>query len=157
MIFLKIQWKKLIVSILVPLAVGGVSALLTRSGMECFDSVSKPPLTPPAWLFPVAWTVLYVLMGVACYLVWVSPQRAPNALFSYGVQLFFNFFWSVIFFGIGNYLFAFVWLVLLWIAILISTLLFFRTRQAAGYLMLPYLVWVTFAGYLNIGVYLLNR
>lgn len=154
---MKIQWKKLIVSIVLPLAVGGVSALLTRKGMQDFASVPQPPLSPPAWLFPVVWTVLYILMGVACYLVWVSPQRDKNALFAYGIQLFFNFCWSLLFFGAKNYLFAFFWLLLLWAAILWTLVLFYRTRKPAGYLLIPYLVWVAFAGYLNLGVYLLNR
>ena len=154
---MKLQWKKLIISIALPLAVGGVSALLTRKGMQDFASVLQPPLSPPAWLFPVVWTVLYILMGVACYLVWVSPQRDKNALFAYGIQLFFNFCWSLLFFGAKNYLFAFFWLLLLWAAILWTLVLFYRTRKPAGYLLIPYLVWVAFAGYLNLGVYLLNR
>ena len=97
------------------------------------------------------------LMGVACYLVWISPQKAPNALFAYGIQLFFNFFWSILFFGIKNELLAFLWLLLLWAAVLWTLVLFYRTRKTAGRLLVPYLVWVTFAGYLNLGVYLLNR
>ncbi|MBR5423300.1 MAG: tryptophan-rich sensory protein [Clostridia bacterium] len=153
---MKIQWKKLTVSLFVPLAVGGVSALLTRSGMKDFETLLKPPLSPPAWLFPVAWTLLYLMMGFAAYLVWTAPRRSPNALFAYGIQLFFNFFWSIIFFGIRNYLFAFIWLLLLWAAILWTAILFFRTKKAAGWLLVPYLIWVAFAGYLNFGVYLLN-
>ncbi len=153
---MKIQWKKLVVSLLVPLAVGGVSALLTRSGMKDFETLLKPPLSPPAWLFPVAWTLLYLMMGFAAYLVWTAPRRHPNALFTYGIQLFFNFFWSIIFFGVKNYLFAFIWLLLLWAAILWTAILFFRTKRPAGWLLVPYLVWVAFAGYLNFGVYLLN-
>ena len=153
---MKIQWKKLVVSLLVPLAVGGVSALLTRGGMKDFETLLKPPLSPPAWLFPVAWTLLYLMMGFAAYLVWAAPRRDPNALFAYGVQLFFNFFWSIIFFGVKNYLFAFIWLLLLWAAILWTAILFFRTKKPAGWLLAPYLVWVAFAGYLNFGIYLLN-
>jgi len=156
-IYLKIEWKKLIISIFVPLAVGGVSTLLTKNGMESFETIIKPPLSPPAWLFPVVWTALYILMGVACYLVWTTPKKEPNALFYYGIQLFFNFFWSIIYFNIKNYLFAFIWLLLLWAAILITTVKFYRTKKAAGYLMIPYLLWVTFAGYLNLGIYFLNR
>ena len=154
---MKIQWKKLIVSILLPLAVGGVSALLTQNGMRDFEIISKPPLSPPAWLFPVAWTALYILMGVACYLVWTAPRQAPGALFAYGIQLFFNFFWSIIFFGVKNYLFAFVWLLCLWAAILVTLIRFYRTRRPAGWLLAPYLLWVTFAGYLNFGIWLMNR
>lgn len=154
---MKIQWKKLIVSLVIPLAVGGLSALLTREGMERFSEVQKPPLAPPAWLFPVAWTILYVLMGVAAYLIWVAPHPFTLQFAAYGTQLFFNFFWSLIFFNLKNDLFAFVWLVFLWLFILLTVLLFRRNDRTAAWLMVPYLVWVTFAGYLNLGIYLLNR
>lgn len=156
MIILKIQWKKLIVCLAIPLAVGGLSALLTRSGMESFETINKPPLSPPGWLFPVVWTILFVLMGLASYLVAVSGKPSRTALTVYGVQLFFNFLWSILFFNLSQYLFAFVWLVILWILILITTVLFYRISKSAGYLMLPYLLWVAFAGYLNFAIYLLN-
>ena len=126
--------------------------------MAAFDSVTKPPLSPPAWLFPVVWTILYVLMGIASYLVLTSnmPARSRTALGVYAAQLFFNFFWSLIFFNLENYLFAFVWLVILWLLILLNTVLFYRIDKRAGYLLIPYIIWVTFAGYLNFGIYLLN-
>lgn len=124
-----------------------------------FEVVKKPSLSPPGWLFPVVWTVLYILMGVASYLVYTSraPQRhRRSALAFYAVQLLFNFAWSIIFFNLEAYLFAFVWLCALWLLILITMLLFFRADRTAGLLMLPYLLWVSFAGYLNYGIYLLN-
>ncbi len=151
-----IQWKTLIICIAVPLAAGGLAALLTRQGTETFQWLTQPPLTPPAWLFPVAWTILYVMMGIASYLVAVSEKPNESALIAYGIQLFFNFTWSLIFFNIKNYLMAFIWLIMLWILIVITTVLFHRISKAAGWLMVPYLVWVTFAGYLNLGIYLLN-
>ena len=154
---MKVQWKKLIVSVLVPLAVGGLSAFLTREGMDRFSQVEKPPLSPPAWLFPVAWTILYILMGVAAYLVWIEPHKTIYAFSAYALQLFFNFFWSLIFFNLENDLFAFVWLLFLWLFILLTLLLFRKSSRTAGLLLLPYLLWVTFAGYLNLGIYLLNR
>lgn len=155
-LILKIQWKKLLACLAIPLAVGGLSALLTRNGMETFKALNKPPLSPPGWLFPVVWTILFVLMGIASYLVLVSGKPNRTALTVYGVQLVFNFVWSLIFFNMEQYLFAFIWLVLLWLLILITTVLFYRISKPAGYLMLPYLAWVTFAGYLNLGIYLLN-
>ena len=153
---MKIQWKKLIACLAIPLAVGGLSALLTRNSMETFQVINKPPLSPPGWLFPVVWTILYVLMGIASYLVLTSGKPNRTALAVYGIQLFFNFLWSIIFFNLEQYLFAFVWLVLLWLLILATAVLFYRISKPAGYLMLPYLLWVTFAGYLNLSIYLLN-
>ena len=153
---MKIQWKKLIVCVLIPLAVGGLASLLTRGSMAAFAALKQPPLSPPGWLFPVVWTILYILMGVASYLVLVSEKPNDAALTVYAVQLVFNFCWSLIFFNFELYLFAFFWLLALWLLILCTMLLFFRISKPAGYLMLPYLAWVTFAGYLNLGIYLLN-
>lgn len=146
MIFLIIYWKKLLASLAVPLAVGGLSALLTKDSMETFDSLNKPALSPPGWLFPVVWTVLFVLMGIACYIVVTAGGGNRAALTLYGVQLLFNLLWSLIFFRAEAYLAAFIWLILLWLLILATTVLFYRISKPAGILMLPYLLWVTFAG-----------
>lgn len=127
--------------------------------MSSFAAWNKPPLSPPGWLFPVVWTILFVLMGLASYLVLRSeqPRQAVHkALWLYGIQLIVNFFWPIFFFNLSLYLFSFAWLVLLWVLILATTVRFYRISRAAGYLMLPYFVWVTFAGYLNFGIYLLN-
>ena len=155
---MKIDFKKLIINIAVPLGVGALSALISMGSMNSFASLNKPPLSPPGWLFPVVWTILYTLMGIASYLVYTSsqPYRSKTSLTVYGVQLFFNFFWSIIFFNLEMYLFAFIWLVILWLLILVTTVLFYRIEKSAGYLMIPYLIWVTFAGYLNLGIYILN-
>lgn len=154
------EWKKLIVSILIPLAVGGAAALIANGSFKGFEALNKPPLAPPAWAFPAAWTLLYILMGIAAYLVYCSekyPGRIERALTFYAVQLFMNFCWTLIFFNLKLYLAAFIWLVLLWGAIAGTALLFRFISKPAGWLMLPYLAWVTFAGYLNLGVYILNR
>ncbi|MCI9449379.1 MAG: tryptophan-rich sensory protein [Clostridiales bacterium] len=153
---MKIQWKKLILCIAIPLAVGGLSALLTRGSMEIFQSLNKPTLSPPGWLFPIVWTILYILMGIASYLVLTSEKTNRSALTVYGIQLVFNFFWSIIFFNLEAYLFSFIWLIILWILIFITMIMFFGISEPAGYLLLPYLLWVTFAGYLNFYIYLLN-
>ena len=154
---LRINWKKLIICVAIPLLVGGLSALFTMGSMKSFETVNKPPLSPPGWLFPVVWSILFVVMGIASYIVSESGKENFKALFFYAVQLFFNFWWSIIFFNLEAYLFAFIWLVALWILILITTVSFYKISKAAGYLMIPYLVWVTFAGYLNLGIYLLNK
>lgn len=153
---MKIQWKNLITCLAIPLAVGGLSALLTQNSMEAFESINKPLLAPPGWLFPVVWTILYILMGIASYLVLTSRKPNTTALTAYGIQLAFNFFWSIIFFNLELYLFAFIWLILLWLLILKTAILFQQISKPTGYMMLPYLLWVAFAGYLNLSIYLLN-
>ena len=153
---MKIQWKKLILCLAVPLAVGGLSALLTRTGMESFGLINKPSLTPPDWLFPIVWTILYLFMGIASYLVFISEKPNRNALTLYSIQLAFNFFWSILFFNLKLYLFSFLWLIVLWLLIAATSVLFRQIAKPAWYFMLPYLLWVAFAGYLNFAIYLLN-
>lgn len=157
---MKINWKKLIICIAIPLLVGGLSALLTRESMQAFATLDKPPLSPPGWLFPVVWTMLYILMGIASYIVSTSAAPATKkdgALAVYGISLVFNFFWSIIFFNMEMYLFAFFWLIALWLLVIWTAVLFGRINKTAGILMIPYILWVTFAAYLNFGIYLLNK
>lgn len=154
---MKFQWKKLVVCLLLPLAVGGLAAFLTRNSMDLFAMVKKPPLSPPGWLFPVVWTILYLLMGFASYLVLVAEKPGRTAWKFYLAQLAFNFFWPILFFHLQMYLLSFVWLLLLWMLILVTILWFTRSSRLAGYLLIPYLLWVTFAGYLNVGIYILNQ
>jgi tryptophan-rich sensory protein len=147
------------IAVLLPLAVGTVAGYLTRGAQMMFSIVDKPPLSPPGWLFPVVWTILYVLMGIASYIIYQQGkdrEDVKEALAFYLVQLAFNFFWTIIFFNLEWYLFAFFWLIVLWGLILITILKFNKISRAAAYLMIPYLVWVTFAGYLNLGIYMLN-
>ncbi len=156
---MKIRWKILIAAVAVPLAVGGIAALISADAMDSFAALEQPPLSPPGWLFPVVWTVLYILMGVASYLIYTS--NAPRsekvlALGLYAFQLFFNFFWSIIFFNLQKYLPALIWLIALWLLIIMTALAFRTISKASAWLMLPYILWVTFAGYLNWGIYLLN-
>ncbi len=154
-----IKLKPLLINLFIPLTVGGLSALLTMGSMKTFESINKPPLSPPGWLFPVVWTILFALMGISAYLVYVtsySKKQKNNAFTVYAVQLIFNFFWSIIFFNMQAYLFAFIWLVILWALILLNIILFYRISKPAGLLLIPYLLWVTFAGYLNFAIYLMN-
>ncbi len=156
---MKINWKQLIIAVLIPLAVGGISAFITMDSMKSFEIISKPPLTPPAIVFPIVWTVLYILMGISSYLVLQAMDtvnKTLSALFFYGLQLFFNFFWSIIFFNMEAYLFAFIWLVAMIILIAVTVKKFYDISRPAAYLMLPYLAWCLLAAYLNLGVYLLN-
>lgn len=154
----QIKWKPLIICLLIPLAVGGLSALLTMGSMEVYGNLNQPPLSPPGFLFPIVWTILFILMGISSYLIFVSDDRnKTKALIIYAVQLVFNFVWSLIFFNMQSYLFAFIWLVILWALIIVMIVSFWKISKPAALLQIPYLLWVTFAGYLNLGVYLLNR
>lgn len=152
--------RQLLLCLGIPLAVGGLSGWITRGAMEQFQTLRQPPLSPPGWLFPVVWTVLFLLMGIASYLVVRShaPEKTvKRALIFYGIQLAMNFFWSILFFNLGLYLVAFFWLVLLWCMILLTTMQFSALDRRTIWLMLPYLAWVAFAGYLNLGIFFLNR
>ena len=152
-----IKLKPLLLSLLISLGTGGLAALFTGNSMEFYQSLKQPPLSPPGWVFPLAWTILYSLMGVAAYLVWMRDSTGRNgALFFYGLQLIFNFVWPLLFFNARAYRASLIWLLLLWVLILITTARFFQETKAAGWLMIPYLLWVAFAGYLNAGVWLLN-
>ena len=151
--------KKLLISLALPLAVGGLAALLSRGGMADYAGLVRPPLSPPGWVFPVVWTVLYLLMGYSAYLVWTSggdPAQVRRALGLYGAQLFLNFLWPILFFGLAWRLPAFFLLVGLWLLILMTINAFSKINERAGDLLIPYILWVTFAGYLNLGTYLLN-
>lgn len=154
----KIKWKDLILNLLLVYAVAGLSAFLTAKGMERFKGLNQPPLTPPPILFPIVWTVLFTLIGISAYLVTVSLKNRNDFPYTvYCLQLIFNFFWPVIFFNSGKFLFALIWLVILWFLILTMIITFYKHNKTAAYLQIPYLIWVTFAGYLNAGVWLLNR
>ena len=148
-----------VVSILLPLAVGGLSAWLTMGSMDQYGALIQPPLAPPAWVFPAVWTVLYILMGVACWLVWKSDaarQDKKRALTLYGLQLAVNFVWPLLFFGRGWYGVSFLWLLLLLVLVLATAAAFGRIRKAAAWLLAPYILWLLFAGYLNCAIWLLN-
>ncbi len=156
---MNIKKDELAISILLPIAVGVVSSYLTRDAQIMFSVMNKPSLSPPGWLFPVVWTILYVLMGIASYIIYQQGkdrEDVKTALSFYIVQLAFNFFWTIIFFNYESYLFAFIWLIVLWNLVLITIIKFNKISRVASYLMIPYLIWVTFAGYLNLGIYMLN-
>ena len=153
-------WKNYVFWIVITEAVGFVSGLLTRQGTEIYkNTITKPPLSPPAIVFPIVWAILYALMGFCAARVSLTPPSKDRrcAIYFYIAQLAFNFFWSIIFFNLQAFLFAFFWLVALWILIFLTIRAFRKVDELAGNLMIPYLIWVSFAGYLNLGVWLLNR
>lgn len=156
----KFKLKDFAISVGIPLAVGGFSALLTKDSMKSFALLRQPPLSPPGWLFPVVWTVLYTLMGIAAYRVWnadAHESRKRRALVIYAAQLIINFFWTIVFFNLGAHLAAFAMIVLLWLLIIACIVMFSHVDDTAGNLMIPYALWVSFAAYLNLGIYLLNK
>lgn len=150
--------KQLLIALAIPLAVGGLGTLLS-GGMADYKMMVKPPLSPPGWVFPVVWTILYLLMGYSSYRVYTagkSPAFTKKALQLYAAQLVANFIWPIVFFGFEWYLLAFLVLVVLWVLILLTMRAFSAIDETAGDLLIPYILWVTFAGYLNLAVYFLN-
>ena len=151
--------KSLLISVAVPLLVGALSALASGGGMMEFALLNKPSFSPPAWLFPVVWTILYILMGVASYIVVNSNadnDKIKKAVSVYAVSLVFNFFWSIIFFNMQQYLFAFFWILALLFLVVYTAMLFYDISKTAGYLMIPYIVWIVFASILNFAIFILN-
>lgn len=141
-------------------AVGALAGWLTRDGMETFNATAiQPPLSPPGILFPIVWAVLYGLMGVGAARIHLAPKSAlrTRALLVFLAQLLMNYFWSIIFFGVQAFGLAFFWLLGLWGLILWMILSFRKVDRVAAWLQIPYLLWVSFAAYLNLGVWVLNR
>ena len=139
--------------------VGLVAGLLTREATKIYSTtISKPPLSPPGILFPIVWSILYALMGfgAARVALTANSKERSDGLWLFAVQLIFNFFWSIFFFSFQAFGFAFFWLIALWVLIFLMAVSFKKADPLAAYLQIPYLVWVTFAGYLNLGVWILN-
>ena len=153
----RINLKHLATSLAISLGTGILSGILTMGSMESFDQISKPTLTPPGIVFPIVWFILYTLMGISSYIIYESdsPYR-KSALTVYAIQLVVNFIWPLLFFNLQAYLFSFIWILLLWILIIGMIVQFYKVSKPAALLQIPYLLWVTFAAYLNLGVYLLN-
>ncbi len=155
----KIKIKPLIIALLVPVSVGLVSAFITSAKMDAFEAVNKPSFSPPSILFPIVWTVLYILMGVSSYLVLTSPssqKKIDKALLAYGISLVLNFFWSIIFFNLEAFSFAFLWLCILLAVVIYTLVLYFKINRIAAYLQIPYVLWLIFAGVLNISIAAMN-
>ena len=146
----------LIISILIPLTVGTMSALFSGN-MSSYSILNKPAFSPPGFIFPVVWTILYILMGASSYIVYFSnSSNKSKALLLYCIQLFFNFCWSIIFFGLDLFLFAFIWLIALIFILIIMIRQFLIVNPLSAYLQIPYLIWCIFAAYLNFSIFLLN-
>lgn len=142
-------------SVLIPLAAGAVVGLITSGSMD-YDMLKQPPLSPPGWLFPVVWTILYALMGLSYGILKENGKTDDTVNILYYGQLIVNLLWPVAFFVLKWRLFAFFWILLLDALVILMAYQFYRRKQAAGYLQIPYVIWVLFASYLNIGVVFLN-
>jgi len=135
-----------------------LGGIVTYIGMPRFQNTVQPPLSPPAYLFPIVWTLLFLLMSVSAAIIYDSDDEiSPKALFLYMIQLTLNFWWCVLFFGFRLYFFSFIWLLLLLLTVFIMTVLFYRVNKLAGILQIPYILWLMFAAYLNFGIWFLNR
>lgn len=143
-------------SILLPVFVGAVVGLITSGSMD-YNILQKPPLAPPGAVFPVVWTILYILMGISYGILKVNNKTDEEIDWIYYIQLAINALWSIIFFTFKWRLFAFIWIILLAIAIISMIMKFYNKNKVAGFLQIPYILWVTFAAYLNFGFYILNR
>ena len=154
------NWKTYMLWILGTEAVGALSGWLTREGSRIFsETVVQPPLSPPGWLFPVAWGILYALMGFSAARVSLQPPspHRSKGLNLYIAQLIVNFFWSLIFFNVQRFGFAFLWLLLLLGLVIVMTQEFRKADPIAALLQIPYILWLLFASYLNAGVWYLNK
>ena len=157
------MWQKIKtfgIAIAIPLAVGGLSAFITRNSMGIYDKINQPFLAPPSWLFPVVWTILYILMGVSTGLIYrdknSSTEDKRKAFVLYGLNLFLNFFWSIIFFNFGSFFIAFLWLMLMIFVIVKMITAFNKVSPTAAYLQVPYIIWCCFASYLTASIWLMN-
>ena len=153
--------KPYLVAILIPLTVGGLSALLSGGGMDFYDTITVPPFAPPAILFPIVWSVLYLLMGISSAIVYTKRERGPQAardgLAFYGASLIVNFFYSIFLFRLRLFLFSSLWILLLLGLIAAYMWKYARVSRPAAYLQIPYLVWCAFATYLTFAIYFLNK
>lgn len=154
---LKIKWKKFIIITLVTFLVGSFFSLFTMNNMDTFKELSKP-INVPGIVFPIVWSILYLLMSISYYNVSESNDKNKDeAKMFYIVQLIINSLWSLIFFGFEAYLLSFIWIIILLIAVIVMIINFYKVNKTAAYLQIPYVLWILFAGYLNLGIYLLNR
>lgn len=152
------KWKPYVFFIVLSEAVGALSGFLSRNGMDVYGQINQPSIAPPAIIFPIVWTILYALMGISAARIWLSQNSSERTqgLRVFFLQLAVNFFWSLIFFNLQSFGFALLWLILLWLLVLFMILTFAETDRLAALLQIPYLLWLTFAAYLNYMVWILN-
>ncbi len=155
-----IKLKTLVLNLIIPWAVGGLSSFLTRNSMDIYKSINLPPFAPPSWLFPVVWSVLYTLMGISSYIIYEDNLKNQNKNHKskniYIFQLIANFLWPIVFFNFNNFFLSLILLIILLISVIYMTTEFYKTNHIAGYLQIPYIIWLLVATYLNFGIFILN-
>ena len=141
---------------MLPFLASAIGGLFTASSVSTwYVELNKPVFNPPSWIFGPVWTLLYLLIGISLYLVWIKKDDV-RAFFVFGIQLFLNALWSILFFGLKLPLYAFIEIILLWIAILMTIIYFYRINKTSAYLLVPYILWVSFAAVLNFSIFILN-
>ena len=149
--------KNLFISIGISLGIGGLSSLLTYKSQNIYDEIVTPTLSPPSILFPIVWTILYILMGISSYMIYDSKSEFKSkALIIYAMQLIVNFIWPILFFNLRLFLLSFLWLILLIIIVFYMLKIFYDIKPVSSYLQIPYICWLLFASYLNFMIYILN-
>ncbi len=147
--------KMIAISIAIPLVFGLIGTLIGNPSN--FSEIVKPSFAPPGFLFPIVWTILYILMGVSSYMIYKDNNYSINAaLIIYLIQLVVNMLWTFFFFNLKWYLFSFIWIILLIVLVIVMIYKFIKINKVAGYIQIPYLIWITFASVLNFSIYLLN-
>lgn len=158
------DYVKLIISILICLSAGFLGSLVTVTGQgSWYEAINKPPITPPGIVFPIAWNILYILMGISLFLIWTQPKKRRKdpekkkiALMLFGLQLFFNMLWSYLFFGLQSPIAGLMGIFVLLGLVSITIIKFYQLHEKAAYLLIPYLLWLCFATILNLWILILN-
>lgn len=154
---MRIDWKKLIIITVITFIVGTFFSFFTMNSMDTFKDLSKT-INVPGVLFPIVWSILYLLMSISCYLIVQSNDKdKKEGIILYAIQLVINSLWTLIFFGFGAYLLSFIWIIILLIVVIIMLAKFYNINKIAMYINIPYVLWLLFAAYLNLGIYLLNK
>jgi len=157
MLIMLMDYLKLAASIIICLSAGFIGSFFTRNSISTwYTTIAKPAFNPPNWVFGPVWTILFILMGISLYLVWTSGKDIQAAVAVFAVQLVLNLAWSIIFFGLKSPMWAFGEILFLWVFIILTIIRFYPISKAASYLLVPYILWVSFAAILNFSIWMKN-
>ena len=154
----KSKYFSLAISIAIPFLLGALTGFITKKSMDSYSSLIHPPLSLPSILFPIIWTILYIAMGISSWIIYQSNHpHSQQALKIYGIQLVINILWPILFFTFHLSFISFLWIVLLIFLVILMIIMFYQISHLAAYLQIPYLLWLIFAGYLNLCIFILNK